>query len=301
MANVKYNQLSALKLQSLGQGTHTDGQGLTLRVADSGSKSWVLRITVDGKARNVTLGTYPKVGLADARQAATAYRQTVQTGGDPAAEKRIKVQEREAKAAIPTFRAVAEEVIELRRPEWKNARHAQQWVESLTNHVYPAIGDRAVDSITSADVLRILETIWTAKAETASRVKQRMQATFQRAVVLGYRMDNPVTAVDGALVKRRRTKANHPAIHHSEAPAAIAQIQASTADPITKLAFEFLVLTAGRTGEVRGATWDEINLDCRTWEIPAERMKMDRPHRVPLADRAVAILSEVRELTDGKG
>ena len=301
MANIRYNQLSALKLKSLGQGTHTDGQGLTLRVADSGNKSWVLRITVDGKARNVTLGTFPKVGLADARKAAADYRQTVQTGGDPAAVKRAKVEERRVKATIPTFQQLAEEVIELRRPTWGNARHAAQWSESLTKHVYPAIGQRTVDTVTPAEILRILETIWTAKPETASRVKQRMQSTFERAVVLGYRIDNPVAAVGGALVQRKRTKQHHPAIHHSDAPAMIAKVRASTSDVVTKLAYEFLVLTAARTGEVRGATWSEINLDCRAWEIPASRMKMDRPHRVPLADRAMTLLGQARQLTDGQG
>ena len=233
------------------------------------------------------------MGLAEARKTAVANVEAIREGRDPIAERQ--------RPAMPTFQQVAEQVIELRRPTWSSDRHAQQWTESLTNHAYPLIGSKPVDEITSADVLAVLTPIWTSKGPTATRVKQRMGVIFDYAIASGWRADNPASAVASALPRRSRIKRHHPALPYDEVPAAMEHIRESTADPSTRLAFEFMALTAARAGEVRGATWAEIDIDGSVWEVPAERMKARRGHRVPLATRALAILSEAREFSDGDG
>ena len=296
MANVKHNLLSAAKVKNLTTpGTHADGDGLTLRVSDTGAKSWVMRLTIDGSRRNVGLGAYPLVGLGGARKLAAEHRRTVLDGGNPVEAKKAATEDRKAKAAIPTFADVATTVIDMRRPTWSSARHAKQWVESLTNHAFPIIGRKRIDEITTADTMMVLTPIWV-KAETATRVRQRMETVFDFAVVQGWRSDNPASsALTKALPRRPRVKAHHPALAYTDIPATVAAIRESNARPATRLGFELLILTAARAGEVVGATWSEINLDTRTWELPGERMKARRPHRVPLSDRAVAILEEARE------
>ena len=187
-------------------------------------------------------------------------------------------------------------MIALRRPSWSNDRHAVQWHESLKLHAYPVIGGMAVDKITTADLLEVLEPIWLAKAETAARVKQRIGTILDYAVAKQWRDDNPTVSISSALPRRTRVKAHHPAIPYTDVPDAVKAIRESTARVATRLALEFMILTAARAGEVRGATWDEIDFDSATWTIPAHRMKARRGHRVPLANRALEILSEAREL-----
>ena len=297
MANVKHNLLSAAKVKNLtAPGTYTDGDGLTLRIADTGARSWVMRLTVDGKRRNVGLGGYPSVGLGEARRLASEHRRAVLDGKNPVEDKKAATEQRKARAAIPTFADVATTVIDMRRPTWSSERHAKQWVESLTNHAFPIIGRKRVDEITTADTMMVLTPIWVAKAETATRVRQRMETVFDFAIVEGWRADNPASsALTKALPRRPRVKAHHPALAYNDVPAAVAAIRESNARPATKLAFEFLILTAARAGEVVGATWCEIDLEARTWVIPATRMKAKREHRVAISDRAVAILEEARE------
>ena len=302
MANVKHQQLSAAKVKAItAPGVYADGEGLILRVSDTGAKSWVLRVTVDGKRRNLGLGGYPSVGLAEARRVAQDHNRAVREGRDPIQEKKAATAQALAKDSIPTFRDAALAVIELRRPTWSNDRHAKQWTESLTNHVFPVLGRKKVAEITSSEVLAVLTPIWTAKPETATRVKQRLGVVFDWSIAAGYRIDNPATAIAKALPRRPRQKAHHPALPFADVPATLFAVKESTADKVTKLAFEFLVLTAARTGEVRGATWDEIDLGGRTWTIPAARMKARREHRVPLADQAVAVLEQARALDIGNG
>ena len=299
------NGLTALKVKSATAGMYSDGNGLTLRVADSGSRSWVQRVTIDGKQRNVGLGSFPAVGLKDARDRAIDNLRAVGEGRNPIAEKKDAKEEAKkdvpAIPTIPTFRVVAETVIDLRRPTWSSARHAKQWTESLTNHVFPALGKKPIDAITSADVLAVLTPIWTAKAETSTRVKQRMEVVFDYCIAQGLRVDNPASAISKALPRRPRLKQHHPALPYADVPAAVAAIRESSARPATRLGFEFLICTAARAGEVVGATWEEIDEDARAWAIPADRMKARRLHRVPLSDRAMAILSEARALFGGDG
>lgn len=300
MPKIKHRALTAGKIWTLKPGTHSDGNGLTLKVDPSGSRRWLQRVTIGGKRHNLGLGGYPAVGLAEARTKAVYTLELIRQGRNPVTERREALSGAQ-RPAMPTFRHTAERVIGLRGPTWTSPRHARQWTESLTNHVYPLIGSKPVDEITSADVLAVLTPIWTSKAETSTRVKQRMGVIFDYAIASGWRADNPAAAVASALPRRARVKRHHPALPYGEVPAAMKQIRESTAEGSTRLAFEFMVLTAARAGEVRGATWTETDIDGAIWEVPAERMKARRGHRVPLSDRALAILSEARELSDGDG
>ena len=290
--------LSDRVVKYAGAGTHNDGDGLTLRVGTNGKRSWVLRYTWDGKPANLGLGSYPGVGLKEARALAAERRAEAAEGSKPSGG-RLLAPVKLSTPAMPTFREITEEVIELRRPTWKSARHGTQWTQSLTNHAFPAIGDMPIDKIDSADVLGMLAKIWNETPVTASRVKQRAQVVFDYAIAKGLRKDNPVGVVDRALPAPAKTVVHQKAIAYPEVPAAVGAIRGSTCKTTTRLALEFLILTAGRAGEVRGATWSEINLDCKTWTIPAARMKKGQCHRVPLSDRALTILEGVKEHSKG--
>ena len=294
------NALSAQRIKVLTEpGSYTDGNGLTLRIDRYGKKRWVQRVTIDGKQRNLGLGNFPPVGLSEARQTALDNLQTVREGRDPIAERR-KAREEAQRPPTPTFLEAASLVIAQRRPTWSSDRHAKQWEESLRLHAHPTIGSKRVDEITTADVMTVLSPIWLAKAETATRVRQRMETIFDYCIAMNWRGDNPASnSITKALPRRQRVKQNHPALPYDDVPGAVGLIRDSTADPVTRLSFEFVILTAARAGEVRGMTWAEVDIDARTWEVPAERMKMRRPHRVPLSDRAIALLREARTLGDG--
>ena len=300
MANVKRNQLSTLQVKNLGApGTYTDGGGLMLRVHPSGGKNWVLRLTVDGLRRNFGLGGYPDVSLKAARDQAEDMRQLVQDGVDPAVH--IETQ-RIKKASIPTFAAASAKVIELRAPTWSSHRHATQWRESLRLHALPRIGPLPVDAITTADILSILTLIWNSKPETAGRVRQRMATIFDFAVAAGWRTDNPCNgALNAALPRRPRERRHHPALPYVEVGDAIRAVRNTTGRDAVKLGLEVLILTAARAGEVRQATWDEIDVDAAVWEVPPSHMKMRRPHRVPLSTGALAVLEKAQERTGRSG
>ena len=284
-------------------GRHGDGGRLYLNVTLSGSKSWVQRIVINGRRRDLGLGPFPAVGLARARDIAHANRTAVAEGRDPVAEKR------ESRAAglrpgpsAPTFAEAAGRVFELRRPTWSNPKHAAQWQSTLETYAFPIIGRKGVDAIAAADVMDVLTPIWTSKPETASRVRQRMESVMDWAVAQGYRLDNPAgRSLLRVLPKTQRLKEHHRALPYAQVPGAVAQVRESTVGISTKLAFEFLVLTASRSGEVRRADWAEVDWESATWEIPASRMKARRPHRVPLSGRAMEILRQALELNDGQG
>ena len=298
----KRNALSAVFVQTVQKtGTYSDGGGLNLRVEESGAKYWFQRVTIDGKRRNLGLGGYPTVSLAEARKAALVNARMIREGRDPLAEKREATVARR-RPATPTFAEAGEIVIEMRRPSWSNAKHAAQWASTLSTYAYPKIGPKPVTEITTADILDVLSPIWTAKPETASRVLQRMETVLDWAVAQGYRTDNPATrSITKVLPKAPRTKRHHPALHYREVPGALNKIRESTADDVTKLAFEFLVLTAARSGEVRLATWSEINMSERKWTVPAERMKARREHQVPLSGRSLSILRSVENSAEPTG
>ena len=234
---------------------------------------------------------------------AASNRSAIAEGRNPLAEKReTKAASRRGVPSVPTFAQAALQVIELRRPTWSNPKHAAQWTATLKTYAFPVIGDMAVDSITAADALAVLEPIWTAKPETASRVRQRMETVLDWAVSHGYRLDNPAgRSLLKVLPAARRLRKHHASLPYEQMPAALDLVRESGANVMTKLAFEFLVLTAARSGEVRRAEWSEVDWNRRSWEIPAIRMKARRPHRVPLSTMSVEVLMAAWEVSDPDG
>ncbi len=266
--------------------------GLCLLVSSSLSKRWVQRLTIRGRSTDLGLGGYPLVSLREAREKAQVNRKLARAGMDP----------RAAQRSVPTFAEAAERVIEFNRPTWSNIKHAQQWVATLGTHVFPYFGDCPVDLVSSGDVMNALTPIWTAKPETARRVRQRISAVMKWAIANNFRSGNPAgEAIDAALPRTLRFRAHHRALHYAEVPAVIGAVRSSGATPVTKLSLEFLVLTAARSGEVRLAAWEEMDPEARTWVISAGRMKARREHRVPLSGRALAILEEAQPLGRSSG
>ena len=300
MSVKKQQALSAAFVRTAGvPGMYADGNGLNLKVEDSGAKRWVQRVTIGGRRRNVGLGGYPAVSLAEAREAAAENQRAIRQGRDPLEEKR-QHEEELRRPAVPTFAQAAAQVITMRRPTWSNAKHAAQWESTLATYAHPVIGGKPVDGIGSADVLAVLTPIWTSKPETASRVRQRLETVFDWAIAQGWRQDNPAgKAVAKVLPRLPRVKNHHAALPYAQVPTALNRVRGSTAGPATRLSLEFLVLTAARSGEVRLAEWSEIDWASATWSIPAARMKARREHRVPLTDRALEVLDQALGL-DGR-
>ena len=220
-------------------------------------------------------------------------------GTDPRAGREAAKREAEK---IPTFKAAARAVYDLRRPTWRNEKHAKQFLSSLETYAFPAIGDLPVDRIESGDVLRLLTPIWTEKAETARRVRQRIRTVLKWARACGHVKHNPAgDAIDGVLPQMPKVKNHHRALPYRDVAAALDRIDATAAWLATRLAMRFLALTAVRPGEVRGATWDEVDLDSSIWVIPKARMKAYRDHKVPLSDAALDVLRRARDLSAGAG
>ena len=273
-------------------GKYFDGHGLFLRVDKDGGRFWVQRIVIRGKRREMGLGGASLVTLAEAREKALENRRMARAGGDP-------IQARREAEAVLRFEEAAHRVHELHKPTWRNPKHAAQFIRTLETYAFPTIGKLRVADVNSADVLGVLTPIWTEKPETARRVRQRIGTVMKWAVAKGWRQDNPADAIAQALPKHDNTKAHRKALHYKEVSSCIEAVKASGANYATKLALEFLVLTAARSGEVRNMEWEEVDLDVGVWEIPAEKMKMKRPHRVPLSARAVEILREAKVLLGG--
>ena len=301
MANIKHNQLTAAKVKALTSedaGAYTDGETLTLRVSDKGNKRWVQRITIDGKQRNLGLGGYPTVGLADARKKARVNVIAVQEGRNPIEEKRAARRESIERAAVKTFWEIAQEVIENTSKSWTNLKVKQNWTNTLLNYAVPVIGKKRPREVTIHDIEEILKPIWIEKKETANKILRRIRAIFEYAITKGLCEVNPADArIVGILPRRPKNRDKHfRSMPYADLPAALIVVHESNADYSTKLAIEFLALTAGRSGEVRSATWSEINLDSGKWVIPATRMKAGKEHRVPLSSRALEILGKASEL-----
>jgi len=275
-------------------GKYGDGNGLFLVVAGTGAKRWVQRITIRGKRCDLGLGPLSSVSLAEARELAARNRREAVAGGDPLRDKR------EA-AAVLTFEEAAREVHRLHLPTWRNAKHGRDFITSLEMYAFPRIGHLRVSDVTAADVLGVLTPIWTTTHETARRVRQRIGTVLKWAVAKGWRQDNPADAITTALPKVPKMKAHRVALPYAEVADFLTVLRGCGALPQTRWAIEFLILTAARSLEVRDATWDEIDLDAATWTIPAARMKMKRPHRVPLSPSAVAVLKEAQDLFGGIG
>ncbi len=292
-------RLSARFVETIKEpGTYGDGRGsggLSLRVKRTArghlAKSWGQRISVDGRPRNLGLGSWPHVSLAEARQKCVLNLLARQRGELVTGRKRT----------VPTFEEAAEKVIAVHRAGWKDgSRSEADWRGTLRDYAMPKLGRRPVDRITTGDVMRILLPMWNEKRVTARRVRQRIGAVMRWAVAQGYREDNPAGEAIGAALPKNGVPAQHlAALPYAEVAGALARVRGSGAYPGTVLAFEFLVLTACRSGEVRGARWEEMDLEAGEWRIPAERMKTRREHRVPLSTRALAVLREARASANG--
>ena len=236
------------------------------------------------------------VTLAVARNASLENARSVAEGRDPRDDGKV--------VKIPTFGEAVEVVISINSGSWRDgAKSANQWRASLRDYAVPRLGDQRLSDITSADVLGVLTPIWNEKAETARRVRQRIGAIMRWAVAQGYRDDNPAgDALNAVLPRSAGSKRRQKALHHSEVGDAIDRVKDTYgAWRFTKLSFEFMVLTAARSGEVRGATWDEVDTSRGVWTIPAERMKASQEHRVPLSAKTVDLLREAKEFADESG
>lgn len=291
-------ELKALDVQRLTEpGLYFVGvvPGLALQVLPSGARSWVLRVMVAGKRRDMGLGGYPAVTLAQARDLARAAREKVKSGIDPIEESRAaRSAQAASRAAALTFEQCALRYIEANASGWKNAKHAQQWRNTLEQHAFPVMGKLLVRDVALSHVLAVLEPIWQTKTETASRLRGRIETVLAWATVRKYRQgDNPAQwrgHLDKLLPKPSKVAdvEHHAALPIGSMGAFMASLRA--ADGMGARALEFVILTATRSGEVRGATWPEIDLEAKVWTIPAERMKAGKEHRVPLCDAAVALL-----------
>ena len=279
-------------------GRYGDGRGsggLSLLVKRSArgqlAKSWAQRIQLDGRAHNLGLGVWPHVSLAKARQKCALNLVARDQGGLVTGRTR----------AVPTFEEAAETVIAIRAPGWKHGSKSEEdWRWTLRNYVLPRLGRRPVNRIRTADVMAILVPIWNEKRVTARKVRVRIGAVMRWAVAQGYREDNPAGEAIRAALPQKGVRPRHfAALPYGKVAGAIATVRGSGAPPLTVLAFEFLVLTACRSAEVRGARWEEMDFAEREWRIPAARMKTNREHRVPLSTQALAVLGEANAWADG--
>jgi integrase len=278
-------------------GYHADGAGLYLQISEAGTKSWIYRFTLNGRSREMGLGSLNAFGLAQARERAQAARQLLADGLDPIEVKRATLQARATDASKSiTFEAAATSYIRSHRAGWRNSKHAAQWTSTLETYVHPLLGRLNVADIDTGLVMRILEPLWTAKPETATRVRGRIESVLNWATTRGYRNgDNPARwrgHLDNLLparIKVRKVK-HHAALPYGEIGAFMAQLKHDQG--VAAGALQFAILTAGRTGEVIGAKWAEIDLDDgAVWVIPASRMKAEREHRVPLSSAAISVLN----------
>lgn len=289
--------LSATGVRNLAKpGRYADGNGLYLVVDLSGAKRWLLRTVVHGRRRDIGLGGLQLVSLAEARETAAEYRRIARSGGDPLEAKRA------IERAVPTFEDAARQAHAERLQGWKNAKHADQWINTLRDYAFPLIGKSRIDVISTADLLGVLSPIWLTKPETARRVKQRIAAVFDWARAAGYRStDNPASGLAQGLPRQPPRKTHHSALDYRELPVFMETLRGSAVSEPVRLALEFLILTAARTVEVINADWSEIDLEKCIWTIPAARMKASVEHKVPLTDRCNAILERARSMGTGIG
>jgi integrase len=304
MANEK---LSAPRVAKLTEpGYYNDGNGLYLQVSPAGTKSWIYRFKLNGRAREMGLGPYSKddVTLARARELAADCRQQVRSGTDPIeVRKATQARERLEAAKVMTFSACATAYIDAHRASWKNPKHASQWENTIATYAAPFFGSLAVQSIDTGLVMKALEPIWAKKTETASRLRGRIESVLDWAKVRGYRTgENPARwkgHLDALLPARSKVQAveHHAALHYAEVGAFMQLLRDETG--VGARALEFLILTAARTGEVIGALWGEFDLQENVWTVPAARMKSRREHRVPLSPAAVQVLTVMQAIRTG--
>lgn len=275
--------------------------GLYLQITPKGGRTWVLRMLVGSRRRDIGLGGFPTVTLAQARDKAREARDKVERGVDPVEERKAaKAKLIEARRKGMLFSEAVDKALAAKLDAFRNEKHRAQWRSTLDNYALPEIGALPVDQIDTAAVLRCLQPIWATKTETATRLRGRIEAVLSWATVAGHRTgDNPARWAGNLkellpAASKVAKESNHPALQLGHAPAWLTDLQKREGFPARAL--EFLTLTAGRSGEVRGAQWDEIDLEHALWIIPAHRMKMQREHRVPLTAEAVALLKALPRL-----
>jgi integrase len=271
--------LNPTRIEALKEaGRYADGAGLFLFVRPTGTKNWIVRVQKDGRRRDIGLGGYPKLTLAKARQRAVEVQSQVEEGLDP-------VLERKKAAGCPTFEKAAEARHAELAPGFRNAKHAAQWLSSLDAYAFPSLGRLTVDKVTSAHVRDALMPIWLDKPETARRVHQRIVDVLVWAVAKQYRADVPLlTSKALRLPRQSEAVVHHAAMPFDDVAAFLADLRAR--DGVSRLALEALILTAARSGEIRGATWNEVDLERRLWTVPADRM--------PLSKAAVAAFTRAK-------
>ncbi len=297
--------LTNLQVKNAKPGRHLDGKGLYLFVkppsdaakkkgATVGPKSWVLRVQTDGRRRDFGLGPVDLVSLSEAREKAIEGRKLSRLGKDPSLEWKRSV------SLAPTFAETALKYHGAIKAGWKNDKHAAQWLSTLEAHAFPLIGSKLVDRVDAAAVQEVLLPIWLKVPETARRVRQQIGAVLDYAHSQGWRSgEAPMRAISKALPKQPRSGSHFAAMPYSELPAFMARVRGMEAS-IGRLALQFTILTAGRSGEVRGATWDEVDMDKALWTIPAARMKTGDAHTVPLSDAALDVLREIQGFITGR-
>ncbi len=286
-----HKALSAAFIRSASPGRHADGNGLYLYVQPSGARSWIQRLVIRGRRRELGLGSVALVSLAEAREKARTNRKLAREGGDPLAEKRRA-------RGVPTFAEAAAKVVEQQKAGWRNPKYPRAWLSSLERFAFGRIGKMPVTEVTGADIYEVLAPIWHVKPPTARTLRRRMRAVLEWAVAMELRPDNPCDRVGRVLGPQNDVVRHMKALPHREVAAALGKVRASDSLPVVKLAFEFLVLTAARWGEVRWAVWPEMDHREGVWTVPAKRMKANRKHRVPLSGRALEILDEAQRLDE---
>lgn len=270
-----------------------DGDGLFLVVSATGAKSWICRVQKHGRRRDIGLGSAKKVSLALARERAREVRSWMEQGLDPVFEKRKA-------AGIPTFREAAAKVLALNKKTWRNEKHEAQWLRTLERFAFPTLGEIRVSEITGPMVRNVLAEIWLSKPETARRVRQRIGAVLDWAYASGYReTEAPMRSISKGLPRQPKKTGHFAAMPYSEVAAFMAKLRQR--ESFSRLALAFAILTAARSGEVRGATWEEIDFEKALWTIPAARMKAQREHVVPLSGPALRILERCAELHVANG
>jgi integrase len=281
---------------------HGNITGLALHPSSTkGHGKWVLRYVspVTSKRRNAGLGSYPEVTIAEAARRATAMRTLLLDGKDPLEE---KTKGEEEKPKVPTFEQAAHTLHQDLLPGWKNPKHGQQWINTMKDYVFPKLGGKFLHEIQPGDVAEVLKPIWLTKAETASRVKQRMHAVMAWGWGHGYCQSNPVDVVGHLLAQQpgKTVRAKHfPAMPWRDIPKFVQQeLRATNRAEVTRTLLEFVILTACRSGEARGMTWNEVDWKEKIWTVPAGRMKAKLPHRVPLSPRALALLESQKDQHD---
>ena len=283
--------LTDRKCKTAGEGKYSDGKGLYL-IVDGKGRRWLFRYQVNGRRREMGLGPYPEIGLAAAREKASAARSQAKSGVDP-------IDARRADRAVPFFGVFADELVDSIESGFRNEKHRAQWRMTLGDAYCKTLRTKPVDEIDTATVLKVLQPIWVTKSETASRIRGRIERVLDAAKAQGFRSgENPARwkgHLDAMLSKRQKlTRGHHKALAYPDVPALVSRLQGMQA--VAARALEFLILTAGRTGEVVGACWNEVDMTSAVWTVPAKRMKAAREHRVPLTDRAITILQELEQM-----